>query len=153
MTKLLVVCLGVMLSLPVTQTFTLAERIGPLPRAYFRFETAVGKYTVRSDGFVEVYANNSFNHMRKRAFFLSMVGKGRLENIYFIEHQGDLFMRYDVIDRGSYLVRVEQRSRTQKWVRALNSASSEPPTMQGDKVLVGETLEISTADGRILRQD
>jgi hypothetical protein len=153
MMKLLVVCLGVTLSLPVNQTFNLAERIGNLPRAYFRFETSVGKYTVRSDGFVEVYANNSFNHMRKRAFFLSMVGKGRLENIYFIEHEGDLFLRYDVINQGSYLTRVEQRPRTQKWSRALNTVSSEAPVISGDRVLVGETLEISTSDGRILRQD
>jgi hypothetical protein len=153
MIKLLIVCLGVSLSLPINQSFNLAERVGNIPRAYFRFETSVGKYTVRSDGFVEVYANNSFNHMRKRAFFLSMVGKGRLENIYFIEHEGDLFLRYDVIDGGSYLTRVAQKARTQKWVRALNNVSSQAPTLYSDKVLVGETLEISTADGRILRQD
>lgn len=153
MTQLLVVCLGVVLLLPVGETFTLAERIGDLPRAYFQFETAVGKYTVRSDGFVEIYANNAFGHMRKRAFFLSMMGKGRLENIYFIEHQGDLFLRYDVIEQGSYLTRVDQRGRTQKWVRALNTASSQAPTIDGDRVLIGETLEISKADGRILRQD
>ena len=153
MTKLLVVCLGVILSLPVNQTFNLAERIGHIPRAFFRFETSVGKYTVRYDGFVEVYANNASNHKRKRAFFLSMVGKGRLEHIYFIEHEGDLFLRYDVIDQGSYLTRVEQRARTQKWVRALNSVSSQAPTIDGDRVLIGDSLEISKADGRILRQD
>ena len=153
MIKLLVVCLGVTLLLPVNETFTLAERIGPLPRAYFRFETSVARYTVRSDGFVEVYAHNSFNAMRKRAFFLSMVGKGRLENIYFIEHEGDLFLRYDVIEQGSYLTRIEQRARTQKWVRALNTVSSEAPTISGDRVLIGDSLEISKADGRILRQD
>ena len=153
MLKLLVVCLGVTLSLPVNQTFNLAERLGNLPRAYFRFETSVGKYTVRSDGFVEVYADNSFNAKRKRSFVLSMIGKGRLENIYFIEHEGDLFLRYDVINQGSYLTRVEQRARTQKWSRALNTGSSQAPTIYGDKVLVGETLEISTSDGRILRQD
>ena len=153
MMKLLVVCLGVTLSLPLNQTFNLAERLGNLPRAYFRFETSVGKYTVRSDGFVEVYADNSFNAKRKRSFFLSMVGKGRLENIYFIEHEGDLFLRYDVIEQGSYLTRVDQRARTQKWSRALNSVSSEAPVISGDRVLIGASLEISKADGRILRQD
>jgi hypothetical protein len=153
MTKLLVVCLGAILSWPVSETFTLAERIGPLPRAYFRFETSIAKYTVRSDGFVEVYADNAFNQRRKRAFFLSMKTKGRLENIYFIEHQGDLFLRYDVIDQGSYLTRIDQRGRTQRWVRPLNNASSQAPTIYGDTVLVGETLEISKSDGRILRQD
>ncbi len=153
MMKLLVVCLGVTLSLPISQSFNLAERIGHLPRAFFRFETSVGKYTVRSDGFVEVYANNSFNHKRKRQFFLSMVGKGRLENIYFIEHEGDLFLRYDVIEQGSYLTRVDQRARTQKWSRTLNSVSSEAPVISGDRVLIGASLEISQADGRILSQD
>ena len=153
MTKLLVVCLGVILSWQSNETFTLAERIGELPRPYFRFETPIAKYTVRSDGFVEVYADNAFNHKRKRAFFLNGVGKGRLENIYFIEHQGDLLMRYDVIERGSYLTRVEQRTRIQKWTRPLNSSSSQAPTIYGNTVLVGETLEISTADGRVLRQD
>jgi hypothetical protein len=153
MMKLLVVCLGVTLLLPVNQSFTLAERIGPLPRAYFLFETSVGKYTVRSDGFVEVYADNSFNQRRKRAFFLSMVGKGRLENIYFIEHEGDLFLRYDVIERGSYLTRVDQRARTQRWSRTLNNVSSEAPVISGDRVLIGASLEISKADGRIMRQD
>lgn len=153
MTKLLVVCLGVILTLPVNETFSLAERVGNVPRAFFRFQTSVAKYTIRYDGFVEVYVNNDINHLRKRVFFLSKVGKGRLEHIYFIEHQGDLFLRYDVIDQGSYLMRLEQRSRTQRWVRALNSVSSQAPTIYGDKVLIGDSLEISKADGRILRQD
>jgi hypothetical protein len=152
MTKLLVVCLGVILSLPLNETFTLAERIGHVPRAFFRFETSVGKYTVRYDGFVEVYANNAANLKRKRAFFLSMVGKGRLENIYFIEHEGDLFLRYDVINQGSYLTRVDQRGRTQRWVRPLNNVSAEVPVIHGDSVLI-DALEISKSDGRILRQD
>ena len=152
MTKLLVVCLGVTLSLPVNQTFNLAEQIGRTPRAYFRFSTSVGKYTIRYDGFVEVYINNDYNERRKRVFFLSMAGKGRLEQVYFIEHEGDLFLRYDVIEQGSYLTRVEQRARTQKWSRALNTVSAEPPVIHGDRVLI-DTLEISKSDGKILRQD
>ena len=153
MTKLLVVCLGVILTLPVNETFSLAERVGNVPRAFFRFKTSVAKYTIRYDGFVEVYFHNDSNLLRKRAFFLSKVGKGRLEHVYFIEHQGDLFLRYDVIDQGSYLMRLDQRSRTPKWVRALDSVSSQAPTIYGDTVLVGATLEISKTDGRTLRQD
>ena len=37
MTKLLVVCLGVILSLPVNETFSLAERVGNIPRCLFPF--------------------------------------------------------------------------------------------------------------------
>lgn len=157
MTKLLVVCLGVTLSLPVNQNFNLAEQIGRTPRAYFRFSTSVGKYTIRYDGFVEVYINNDYNERRKRVFFLSMVGKGRLERVYFIELEGDLFLRYDVIGQGSYLMRMhqrmDQRGSKQKWVRALNGVASQAPAIYGDKVLIGDTVEISMSDGRILRQD
>ena len=157
MTKLLVVCLGVTLSLPVNQTFNLAEQIGRTPRAYFRFSTSLGKYTIRYDGFVEVYINNAYHERRKRSFYLSTVGRGRLEQVYFIESEGDLFLRYDVINQGSYLMRMDQRVDQKnwkwKWVRALNNVSSQAPTMYGDKVLIGDSLEISKADGKTLRQD
>lgn len=149
MTKLLIVCLGVILSLPVSETFTLAEQIGNKPRAFFRFTTSVAKYTIRSDGFVEVYVDNDMNYKRKRVFFLKMQGKGRLERVYFLEHDGDLWLRYDVISGGSYLTRIEQRSRKQRWVTALIDTSGEAPVIHGDKVLVG-ALEISKTTGRVV---
>ena len=149
MTKLLVVCLGVVLSLPVNETFTLAEQIGHTSRAYFRFTTSVAKYTIRFDGFVEVYVDNDMNQKRKRVFFLKREGKGRLERVYFLEHEGDLWLRYDVISGGSYLMRMEQRSRKQRWVTALIDTSGEAPVIHGDKVLVG-ALEISKTTGRVV---
>ena len=152
MTMLLVVCLGAVLSLPVNATFTLAERVGNPPRAFFRFSTSVAKYTIRYDGFVEVYANNNMNHLRKRGFFLSMTPKGRLENVYFLEHEGDLWMRYDLLDGRAYLMRMEQRSRRQRWVTPLNDSSGEAPVILGDKVLIG-TTEIRKSDGRVVNQD
>ena len=151
MTKLLVVCLGVVLSLPANETFTAAERIGNTPRAFFRFSTSVAKYTIRFDGFVVVYFDNDMGHLRKRAFLLKMTGKGKLEKVYFLEHDGDLWLRYDVVGGGSYLTRVDQRSRRQRWVTPLNDASGEAPVIYGDKVLVG-TLEIRKSDGRVVSQ-
>ena len=149
MTTLLVVCLGAVLSLPVNETFTLAERIGHTPRFFFRFSTSIAKYTIRSDGFVEVYVDNDMNHKRKRVFFLSMAPKGRLTHVYFLEHEGDLWLRYDLGDGRSYLMRMEQRTRKHRWVTPLNDTSGEAPVIYGDKVLVG-ALEISKADGRLL---
>ena len=153
MTKLLVVCLAVILSLPATESFTPAERIGHLPRALFRFETSAGKYTIRSDGFVEIYA-----YQRKRVFYLSMPPKGRLERVYFIAHEGDLLLRYDVIDQGTYLTRIEQTpsgrlgGRKTKWVRELPNLPDQVPVIDGDVVIVSPTMQISKADGRIVRQ-
>jgi hypothetical protein len=153
MTKLLVVCLAVVLSLPVNETFILADRVGNPPRPYFRFSTSVAKYTIRYDGFVEAYVENDMGHMRKRVFFLSMTGKGRLEHVYYLEHEGDLLLRYDVMGQGSYLTRIEQKSRRQKWVTTLSNISAQAPMILGDKVIVGDTIEIRKTDGRIVSQD
>lgn len=148
MTKLLAVCLGVIVSWPTTEAFSLADRIGHIPRAFFRFSTSAGKYTIRYDGFVEVYA-----HERKRVFFLSMAAKGRLERVYFIEHEGDLFLRYDVIGHGAYLVRLEQRNRKQRWFTSLHSAPDQAPRINGDKLIVSDTLAVGKADGRVVNEN
>ena len=155
MTKLLVLCLGVVLSLPVNEAFTLADRIGVPPQTvYYRFNTSMAKYTIRYDGFVEVYLADSYHgQLRKRTFFLNMAGKGRIDRIYHLEHEGDLLLRYDVIGQGSYLTRIEQMSRKQKWVTRLSNVSSQAPEVSGDNVLVGDTVEISKTNGRILRQE
>lgn len=154
MTKLLVVCLGVILSLPASEAFSLADRIGdPFGRgAFFRFSTSAGKYTIRHDGFVEVYTHNDANLLRKRVFFLKTVRKGRLERVYFLEHDGDLLLQYDVIGQGSHFARIEQRRRTTRWFTALNKTATEAPLINGHVVLAGD-VEISKADGRIVRQD
>ena len=153
MTKLLVVCLGVVLSLPVNETFTLADRFGSPPRTvYFRFSTSIAKYTIRYDGFVEVYIDNDHGHLRKRTFFLNMAGKGRIDRIYHLEHERDLLLRYDVIGQGSYLTRIEQMPRKQIWVTRLSNVSSQAPEVYGDRVVVGDTTEISKVNGRILQQ-
>lgn len=153
MTKLLVVCLGMVLSLPVNETFNLADRFGhPGRNLYFRFSTSIAKYTIRHDGFVEVYVTMDSGHLRKWNYFLNMRGKGRIDNIYHLEHEGDLLLRYDVMGQGSYLSRIEQRSRKQKWVTPVSTVSSQAPTIQGDKVIVGDTIEIRKTDGRIISQ-
>lgn len=154
MSKLLIVCLGVILSWPAPQAFSLANQIGNTPRALFLFQTSAGKYTVRYDGFVEVYANE-----RKRVFFLKMAGKGRLERVYFLEHEGDLLLCYDVMGQGSYLMRMEQKpsdrfgGRKQLWVTALNKIPDQAPTIDGDVVTVSGTIQISKINGKILRPD
>ena len=151
MTKLLVVCLGVVLSMPVNETFTLADRFGQPPRTvYFRFNTSIAKYTIRYDGYVEVYVDNDFGHLRKRNFFLNMEKKGRIEHIYYLQHEGDLLLRYDVMGQGSYLTRIEQRSRKQRWVTKVSDVSSQAPSVYGERVVVGDSVEIRKTDGRIL---
>ena len=152
MTKLLVVCLGVVLSLPAPEAFSLADHVGDRTARdyFFRFSTSAGRYTIRQDGLGELAAN-----MRRRVFMLRLGGKGRLERIYFLEHQGDLFLRYDVYGQGTYLTRLDQKTRKLRWFTALGEidATDQPPSVDGDVLVVAEDIQISKIDGRILGQD
>ena len=158
MTKLLIVCLGVILWLPAPapapapEEFHLAQQIGNTPRAFFRFETSGWKYTIRYDGFVEVYLPGGSHYMRKRVFFLKKTGHARLERVYYLEHEGDLLLRYDVIGQGSHFARIEQQSRTTRWSIAFSEILGEAPVVNGDLVVVGD-VEINKTNGKILRQD
>ena len=151
MTKLLVVCLGVILSWPALETFTLADRVGgpDAPATFFRFSTGVGKYTIRHDGLGEASA-----FARRRVFHLKREGKGRIERVYFLEHEGDLLLRYDVMGQGSYLMRMDQKHKKPRWFTGLlGNLPSEAPVINGQAVIVSDTIEISKADGKIIRQD
>lgn len=152
MTKLLVVCLGVILSLPAPEAFSLADHVGDRGARdyFFRFSTSAGRYTIRQDGLGELAAN-----MKRRVFALKLAGKGRIERIYFLEHQGDLLLRYDVIGQGSYLMRIEQKTRKPRWFTALGEidATDQVPAIDGDLLIVAEGIQISKTDGKIVRQD
>jgi len=157
MKNLVVVCLVLSLAPvvfaypPGPESFTLADRVGePSVRAFFRFSTSAGNYTIRHDGMGEVSSKG-----RRRVFYLKVGAKGRLERIYFLEHQGDLFLLYQVRDQLSYLVRLEQKRRKARWLTPLPdiSALDQDPVINGDAVIIGETIVISKADGRVVRQD
>lgn len=150
MTKLLIVCLGVALSLPVTEPFTPAEHLGdPAARSFFVFSTSAGNYIIRHDGMGEV----SYPRGLRRAFYLRVARKSRLERVSFLEHEGDLLLLYEVRNHGSFLVRMEQRKRKLRWSTSLGNVSDQPAVVDGNLVLVGNAIEISKANGLILKQD
>ena len=152
MTKLLVVCLGVILSLPAPEAFSLADPVGDRGARdyFFRFSTSAGRYTIRQDGLGEVAA-----HIRRRVFALKLGGKGRIERIYFLELEGDLFLRYDVMGQGTYLTRVDQKTRKLRWFTALGEidATDQAPAVDGEVLVVTQDIQISKTDGKIIRQD
>ena len=95
-----------------------------------------------------------------------MVSKGRLERVYYLEHERDLFLLCRISGHGFYLVRMEQAIRTDgkpamtsvklakiRWSTPLGNLSGEDPSMDGDVISIGKTIKVSKADGRILTQD
>ena len=141
MKRLLVVCLVLLVFATValgTETFALADRVGePGERSFFLFSTSVGNYIVRQDGMGEFSSPKGM----RRVFSLRV--KGRIERIYFIEHEGDVFICYEVND-GAFLVRMEQTKRKIRWSASL--AKIAVPRIEGESVVVDDT-EIRKDDG------
>jgi hypothetical protein len=85
---------------------------------------------------------------------LKVGAKARIDRVYFLEHQRDLFLLYEVHDAKSqwaYLVRMEQTKRKARWITEVDGAELGPPVIQGEFVLIKE-LQIRVVDGQV-RQD
>ncbi|HWF88357.1 MAG TPA: hypothetical protein VN659_05960 [Pyrinomonadaceae bacterium] len=141
MKKLLVVCLVILLFAIVAfgaETFAVADRIGEAgERSFFLFATSAGNYIVRQDGMGEFSSPKGM----RRVFSLRV--KGRIEKIYFLEHQGDVFICYEVNDE-AFLVRMEQTKRKLRWSAQVESRAV--PVIDGDAVVVN-SARIRIADG------
>ena len=141
MKKLLVVCLVILLFAIVAfgaETFAVADRIGEAgERSFFLFATSAGNYIVRQDGMGEFSSPKGM----RRVFNLRV--KGRIEKIYFLEHQGDVFICYEVNDE-AFLVRMEQTKRKLRWSAQVDSRAV--PVIDGDAVVVN-SARIRIADG------
>lgn len=157
MKKLVAVCLGVILSstalgasLGSAGEFALAEQLGdPSARSFFTFSTSVGNYIVRHDGFGEFTSPKGL----RRVFILPVRGKTRITSMYFLEHEGDVLVLYEVRGQGSQFVRMEQTRRKLRWSAALDTNNIEAPVIDGDVVVVKDperSLRISKSNGSVL---
>jgi hypothetical protein len=142
----LVVCLVVLVFSSVVsgaETFALADRVGePGERSFFLFSTSAGNYIVRQDGMGEFTSPKGM----RRVFSLRV--KGRIERVYFLEHEGDVFICYEVND-AALLVRMEQSKRKIRWSTEVDRGV---PVVEGDYVVV-DSISVRKADGTVVRQD
>ena len=147
MKKLLVVCLGVLVLSTVAlgaETFALADRVGePGERSFFLFSTSAGNYIVRQDGMGEFTSPKGM----RRVFRLNV--KGRIDQIYFLEHEGDVFICYEV-NETTVVVRMEQTKRKIRWTAQVSDRGQ--PQIDGDSVVVNDT-RIRKSDGTVLAAD
>ncbi len=111
---------------PKQGAFSLAQRIGePNARSFFRFSTSAGNYTIRHDGLGEV----SLSKGLRRVFNLKLGMNGRLSQLYFLEHENDLLLLYEIAGQGSgwgYLLRMDQTKRKPRWLTPVQSTNLGP---------------------------
>jgi len=155
MKKLLLLCLLTCLLLsPASahasgpESFMLAETSGdPMARMFFFFSTSAGGYVIRHDGMGEFTSPNKM----RRVFYVNAGVKSRIERVYFLEHDHDVFLLYEIRGQGFVLVRMEQTKRKIRWSASLGNLTGEAPSINGDVVRVGNGVEISTADGSVVK--
>jgi len=152
------VCLGVAVLWSVGfsvsasgEAFAPAERVGEgNERSFFVLSTSVGGYVIRHDGMGEYTSPAGL----RRVFMLKVGAKGRIDRVYFLEHQRDLFLMYEVHDASSqwaYLVRMEQTKRKARWITEVDGVGLGAPVIQGELIVI-KNLEVRMADGNV-RQD
>ena len=156
MRKILVVCVGVAvlwsvaLGASTSETFASADRVGEgNERSFFLLSTSIGGYVIRHDGMGEFTSPAGL-----RRVFMLKVGKGRIDRVYYLEHQRDLFLMYEVHDASSqwtYLVRMEQTKRKARWITEVDGAGLGAPVIQDAFVVIKDT-QISVINGAV-RQD
>jgi len=134
-----------------SEAFALADRVGELnERCFFLFSTSAGNYIVRQDGMGEFSSPKGM----RRVFTLKVGAKARIDRVYFLEHERDLFLFYGVHDGSSewaYVVRMEQTKRKPRWITSIPSGDVEAPVIQGDFVVI-KSIQIRKTDGEV-RQD
>ena len=157
MRKIIVLFLGVAvlwsvaLGASASETFALADRVGEgNERSFFVLSTSAGGYVIRHDGMGEFTSPAGL----RRVFMLRVGAKGRIDRVYYLEHQRDLFLMYEVHDASSqwaYLVRMEQTKRKARWMTEFDGAGLGAPVIQGEMIVI-KNLEVREADGAV-RQD
>lgn len=158
MRKIVVVCLGVAvfwsLALGASaspEAFALAERVGEgNERSFFVLSTSAGNYIIRHDGMGEFTSPAGM----RRVFMLKVAAKARIDRVYFLDHQHDLFLMYEVHDatsRWAYLVRMEQTKRKARWIVEVDGVDLGAPVIQDEFVVINKTA-FGKANGQV-RQD
>lgn len=158
MRRILVVCLGVAVlwlvtlgASPSPEAFAIADRVGePNERCFFILSTSAGNYIIRHDGMGEFTSPAGL----RRVFMLRLGAKGRIDRVYFLEHQHDLFLMYETHNassRWAYLVRMEQTKRKARWITEIEAGELEAPVIDGQSIVI-KNLAVDKTDGHV-RQD
>jgi len=100
-------------------------------RSFFVFSSSGYSYIIRADGHSQSTAGND----RPRNFQLKLGLNGHLERFYFVEHDADLLMIYEVSDALSgwaYAVRLDQKTLKPKWIKSMSALNLGPALVEAE---------------------
>jgi uncharacterized protein YceK len=100
-------------------------------RSFFVFSSSGYSYIIRADGHSQSTAGND----RPRNFQLKLGLNGHLERFYFLEHEADLLMVYEVSDARSawaYAVRLDQKTLKSKWIKPMSALNIGPALVEAE---------------------
>jgi hypothetical protein len=124
-----------------TPAFEKAPRYGEgKQQSFFLFTASTGKYAVRNDGLGEIRTSKT------RAFYLTVGGSGRIEQVYFHEYQGDLLLLYEVSNgQGGigYLTRLNPQTRKNRWTTPIDVNNIGSCKVEAEEAHCGELNEVT----------
>lgn len=124
-----------------TDAFTEARRLGEGSQQwFFLFSTSYGSYVIRHDGLSEVGTPGL-----TRKFLLKPGMTGRVERMYFQEHQGDLLLSFEAGDSG-YVRRMNQKTRKMHWLTRIDANVVDQCMVQGNEVHCGNGDNVTKID-------
>jgi hypothetical protein len=106
-------------------------------RSFFVFSTTEYGYIIRADGQGQITARSQSNDGsdRPRNFQLQLGLRGHLERLYFVEHEADVLMIYEVGDSRSgwgYIVRLNQKTLKSRWIKPVSGLNLGPALVEGE---------------------
>ena len=131
---------------PEQRVFSQATRPGSDKHSLFLVAVSGGSYTIRYDGFVE--APGQYWH---RHFQLHLGRKGTLERVYFLEHEADLLLIYEVSDELSgwgYVERLDQKTVKRRWITPVSGYNFGPGLVEANDLYLSAANLIARIDLR-----
>lgn len=124
-----------------TGAFAEASRSGEPPQVtFFMFSTSYGKYVISQYGLGEV------GTPRRNLQFLLKVGMtGRVERMYFLEHEGDLLLSFQVGKTG-YVRRMNQQTRKMRWLTPIDATVVDQCKVEGNEIHCGDGDKLTKID-------
>ena len=129
-----------------TGAFAEADRLGEAPNvAFFLFSTSYGNYVIRPDGLGEIGTHQRKQQYYQNQFYLKVGMNGRVQRMYFLEHEGDLLLAFEVRNIG-YVRRMNQPTRKMRWLTPIDATVVNQCVVQGNEVHCGDGDKLTKID-------